>query len=80
MATLKCVQEDRVVNDALCPVNKPAIIRKCNTCENGCNPDGSCVPKYHQNEEICNFITYLKLAEHIKQILFCKLKCCECNN
>ena len=79
MATLKCIQEDKVVNDTLCPTVKPTKVARCNTCENGCNPDGSCVTKCYQ-QEICNYITDANFNEHEIQILLCLYKCCECNN
>ena len=78
MATLKCIQEDRVVNNTLCPAVKPSKVAICNTCENGCNPDGSCVAKCHQ-EEICNFIPDSHFNENEKEKLLCMFKCCKCN-
>ena len=79
MATFKCMQEDRVVNNTLCPGAKPTTVRICKTCENGCNPDGSCVAKCHQ-KEICNFISNSTLNEHEIQKLLCMYECCKCNN
>ena len=73
------MQEDRVVNNTLCPGAKPTTVRICNTCENGCNPDGSCVANC-QEKEICNFISNSNLNEDEIQKLLCMYECCKCNN
>ena len=69
------MKEDEVVEDALCPVDKPVIAMKCNTCEeNGCNPDGNCIVcKQHP---ICEAVP--KSDDPNMQQLLCLLRCCNC--
>ena len=69
------MKEDEVVDDEFCPVVKPGIIMRCKTCENGCNPDGSCIGIVCEQKPICNV---LNPNNPSIQSLLCQLECCNC--
>ena len=68
------MKEDQVVDDALCPEVKPSIVVRCNTCDKGCNPDGSC--------SVCTWNPICDQASNLDdpsmQDLLCQLECCKC--
>ena len=77
---LHCMKEDQVVNNTLCPDDKPSKIGFCNsTCDNGCNRDGSCFFACNQNTPACvQASNFEDLDDPIVQQLLCGLQCCTC--
>ena len=76
MATFECVEEDEVVEDALCPVDVPNRIMNCNDTCDKCNPDGSCKLDCRE-PDICKTIDTIELKE-VRETLYCSQKCCKC--
>ena len=72
------MKEDQVVNDTLCPEDKPTTRGYCNsnTCYDGCNPDGSCFFACNRNTLAC--VQVFNSDYPFKEQLLCNLKCCTC--
>ena len=76
-ATLECVEEDKVVEDALCPVDKPNILINCNDTCDKCNPDGSCKLKPEcRDDSFCDALD--KMPEAVRKKYLCASNCCKC--
>ena len=75
------MQDNLVVDEILCPTDRPDKIRDCNEdCETECAPDGSCVEPVEECNMEHNFCKTIPAdtPDLLLQKVLCDKKCCTC--